>query len=237
VSGSKKASPASATLASLALVAAAPVHASELPELLHKVGLSVARGEAQMKHLDFTERSVDEQRSADGKVLHRMERERRVLQAKGPRRQEILRAVQDGKDLTERARQAASGKTPEEQGNPSPLSPGEQDKYRFETRPADPAHPEWLHLAFAPKGAPSPKLLVGEAWIDPHPAALRRLAFHPSEQNPAEKMEVDVSYDQLLPDTSLPSRMEATIQVERGGFQQVLHSEVTFHFEAAPEGG
>lgn len=236
MSGSKKAGAASATLASLALVAS-PVQAAELPALLHQVGLSVARGEAQVKRLDYLERSVDEQRAADGKVLHRMERERRVLQAKGPRRQEVVRAVQDGKDVTGRARQAAAGKAPEEQGNPSPLSPGEQAKYHFESKPSDAAHPGWLHLAFAPKGAPSPQLLVGEAWIDPKTAALRRLAFHPSAQSPSEKMEVEVSYDQLLEDTTLPSKMEATIQVERGGVRQVLHSEVTFHFEAAPEGG
>lgn len=236
MSGAKKALPGSATLASLALVAAAPVHASELPDLLQKVGLSVARGEAQMKRLDFVERSVDEQRAADGKVLHRMEKERRVLQAKGPRRQEIVRAVQDGKDLTERARRAASGQAPEEQGNPSPLSPSEQARYRFARKPVDPAHPGWIHLAFAPKGAASPELLVGEAWIDPHSAALRRLTFHPSAQKAAEKMEVEVAYDQLVADTSLPSKMEATIQVDRGGFHQVLHSEVTFHFEGGPEG-
>jgi hypothetical protein len=182
------------------------------------------------------ERSVDEQRAADGKVLHRMERSRRVIQADGPRRQEILRAVQDGHDLTEKAQQAARGKAVDEPGNPSPLTPGEQAKYRFALRPPDPAHPEWLHLSFVPKGAPSKTLLEGEAWVDPHTAALRKMAFHPSAQSDAEKMEVVVAYDQLVADTSLPSRMEATIDVDRGGFRQVLHSEVTYHFEAAPDG-
>lgn len=222
---------ASATLASVALVAVAPIRPADLPALLARVGLSVEKADHAMRVLDYTERSVDEQRNEAGKALHRVEKERRVIQSQGKRRQEIRKVVQDGHDLTAPARLAALGQPMDEGAGPNPFMPGEQTKYRFEPLPEDPSHPGWVHLSFAPKATHAPDLLVGEAWIDPASGFLRRLRFHPADDTGPQKMDVTVDYGQLTPECALQSEMEATLEPRGTPVRQTLHSQVTYHFE------
>jgi hypothetical protein len=224
-------SQASATLASLALVAAAPVHAAELPSLLARVGLSVEKADHAMRTLDYVERSVDEQRNETGKALHRVEKERRVIQSSGKRRQEIVSVVQDGHDLTAPARLAALGQAMDDEAGPNPLMPGEQTKYLFTSLPADAADPGWVHVAFKPKDPRAGDLLVGEAWIDPSTGFLRRLRFQPADPTSPQKMDVTVDYAQLALGCALQSKMEATLEPRVEPVRQRLHSQVTYHFD------
>lgn|GEM_PF-4878061 len=227
----RQVSQASATLASLALVAVAPVHAAELPSLLARVGLSVEKADHAMRRLDYVERSVDEQRNEAGKALHRVEKERRVIQSEGKRRQEIVSVVQDGHDLTAPTRLAAMGKQMDDEAGPSPLMPDEQKKYTFSPMPTDAATPGWVHLAFKPRDAHASDLLVGEAWIDPSTGFLRRLRFQPADETAPQKMDVTVEYGQLTPDCALQSKMEATIEPRVEPVRQRLHSQVSYHFD------
>lgn len=228
----KNAARSAGAIASLALVAAAPVQPSDLPALLAKVGAHVEKVEQQVRVLDYVEHSVDEQLSESGEVLHRVEKTRKVVQSEGKRRQEIVKVVQDGQDVTGPARLAAQGQPMDEPGNPHPLLPAEQARYQFELLAPDPAHPHWARVSFAPKGAPSPELMVGEALVDPETGFLRRLRLHPS--NPpfgTEKMDVEVDYDQLTPDGPLQSRMVANIEARMQAVHQRLRSTVTYRFE------
>jgi hypothetical protein len=222
-----------AALASLALIAAAPVQAAELPALLAKVGAHVEAVEKRLKSLDYTERSVDEQRAEDGKVLHKVVKSRKVLQQHGPKKEELQKVVQDGRDITAQVRAMSAGKPlPDDSGSPNPFLPAQQPRYDFSPAPADARHAHWVAIAFKPKGEPQPDQLEGVAWVDPAAAQLRRLSGHPAKLPPgARSMEMEVEYDQLAKDgMALQSKMRATIETEVAGLRQTLHTEVETHF-------
>ncbi|MBC8645712.1 MAG: hypothetical protein H7X85_01005 [Thermoanaerobaculia bacterium] len=189
-------------------VAAVPLPAQDLPALL----------EGLAKHQDavrpvydagFTMTTRTEELDKKGRAESTTESVERITTVNGKQEREIVRAVRDGKDVTQEQRRrraerkAAAAKAGEGSGSRrnltmsvfNPFARDEQAKYRFTLAGADPAVPGGVLIRFEPKGAPSDQTNTGEAVVDTALPAPVRIRYRPSvTKKPIQKIAFDLLF-------------------------------------------
>jgi hypothetical protein len=185
------------------LILAPAVTAQDLASLL----------EGLAKHTDvlkpvydrgFTRTTRIEELDKSGRPESVIETVERVTRNDGREERQLLRAVRDGKDVTEelrqkRAERAASGKSGGQQevsfSAQSPFRRSEQPKYRFSLAGRDPGNPGRVRIAFEPKGQPSEAVVQGEAVVDAAAAVPVLIRFRPSVYpKHVQKMNMELQY-------------------------------------------
>ncbi len=84
----------------------------------------------------------------------------------------IVKSTKDGRDNTATAREEQQKRHAEEKKKKKkdeigiPFEPNEQPKYSFSIAATDPLNPARVRIHFEPKGEPSDKTFIGEAWVD-----------------------------------------------------------------------
>ncbi|MBF5045681.1 hypothetical protein FGE12_24960 [Aggregicoccus sp. 17bor-14] len=139
----------------------------------------------------MTVTSVTEERDGKGRVTHTYERVRRISEQEGKRTSAVLRAVDDGKDVTAlRRREAEERETkegPEKKEDDKgmsfelPFTAENQPRHRFSVVGPDARDPRLLVVHFEPAGERDPAVMEGEALVDPTSGQVRRLRFRPSK--------------------------------------------------------
>lgn len=148
----------------------------------------------------------------------------RVSHVDGVEKDELVKEVKDGKDVTEdeKKKQAdaekkkddgkagAKKKDDDDDGDfdASPFASRTQSQYVYTAKGHDADRPDLLHVHFEPKKA-STKLMAGEAWVDEASASVRHLEVHPSI-NPTFVQKLEIRMDMTFDPEhgNLPSKME-----------------------------
>ena len=212
----------------LFLAGAAPLPAQDLPALLE--GLA-SHQEAVRPVYDagYTMTARTEELDKTGRAESTMETVERVTNVNGKRERELVRAVRDGKDVTEEQRRrraerkAAAEKDGEGSGSRgnltltvfNPFAREEQAKYRFTLAGPDPAVPGSVRIRFEPKGAPSDKSYSGEAVVDSAGQAPVRIRYRPSViKKPIQKIAFELLF--AAPSARGPVLSSLSIEGEGG---------------------
>jgi hypothetical protein len=134
---------------------------------------------------------------------------------------ELRRFVRDGKDslAEEKARrEKASAKSSGKEDSSSrsfrvssPFTADGLPRYRFTITGPDPQDSALLLVAFAPRGAASPELFIGEASVDPVSGTARWIRLRPSK-NPRHvtRMDVEMVYGLEAPGGPALSRVKVS---------------------------
>lgn len=192
---------AAALLAVFARLAAGPATPGEdLDALLRRLTEHSARVQALSKS-GVTMTTASEQLDGKGAVESRSESVERRFEKDGVEITELRRFVRDGKDALAQEnerREKASAKSSEKGDSSSrsfrvssPFTADGLSRYRFTITGPDPKDSALLLVAFAPRGAASPELFVGEASVDPVSGTARWIRMRPSK-NPRHVTQMDV---------------------------------------------
>jgi hypothetical protein len=190
-------------LALLPLLAALPAQAREpapaaggagtdLPALLQRIGESTPGMDYLVKERvrEMTVTSRTEERDGKGRVTHTYERVRRMRHEDGKQTSELLRALDDGRDVTAERRAEAQKRAAEQQdaakkeGGLSfelPFTKENQARHRFTVLGPDAQDGRLLRVGFEPAGERDPQVMVGEALVDSQSGQVRQLRFRPSK--------------------------------------------------------
>jgi hypothetical protein len=181
---------AAALLAAAPLVALAPAARADepdLPALLKRLGAHAEAARRAGESISMTCTDRQEEIDGDGKVKGWYEAVSRVTRAGGREVEEIKRATEDGKDVTEEARKELAEKSAGKGDKGAtitvkmPFRPEEQGKYAFTLKGPAPGDPSKLLIHFAPAGKPATELLVGHALVDPVKGEVLKMTSRPSK--------------------------------------------------------
>ena len=134
----------------------------------------------------MTVTSRTEERDGEGRVTHTYERVRRLRHEDGKQTSELLRALDDGRDVTAE-RRAAAQQSDEAKKKDSglsfelPFTKENQARHRFTVLGPDAQDGGLLRVGFEPAGERDPQVMVGEALVDPQSGQVRQLRFRPSK--------------------------------------------------------
>lgn len=187
-------------LALLVLLAALPARAREpaplaggtdLAALLARIGESTPGMGYLVKERvqEMTVTSLTEERDGKGRVTHTYERVRRMREQDGEQTSELLRAVDDGQDVTARRREEAARRDAEGKGKQAekgvafelPFTKENLPRHRFTVLGRDAQDASKLRLGFEPAGERDPTVMVGEALVDAASGRVLQLRFRPSK--------------------------------------------------------
>ncbi len=231
-------------VSALLLVLAAAPNAA----LVERLTAHADRLEALTKNASMTMTVRGEELDGDGKPKSTFERVTRQTVKEGQSSQELLKAVEDGRDVTEERRreQAEKGKKKEEgdqKGRKSvsigaalPFGKKEVEKYEYALLAPSQANPGLVRIAFKPRGAKSGELMIGDALVDPEKGELVRLSMRPSK-NPrfVDHLVIELEFGAITPAGRALSRLDARGD---GGFLLIhkwFHVETLFSdFEVEP---
>ena len=162
--------------------APAPAPAVDLGPLLQRLAEAERAREARAENRTMEVTTVSEELDGKGQPEKRTETVVRRTVKEGKATSELVRVLEDGKDVTEakrakfeeRQREAArkgqkarGGGTRGVRLEASPFAPDEQPRYQFEPRPARPSDPAGhQRIALRPRGKPEEGMLQGEAVVD-----------------------------------------------------------------------
>ncbi|HET9452565.1 MAG TPA: hypothetical protein VFO83_16865 [Aggregicoccus sp.] len=236
----------------LLVLLALPAHAQQqvdLPALLQRLG----QGTPGMGYLvqqrlqSMTVTSLTEERDGGGRVTHTRERVQRMAERDGRRASELVRARDDGRDVTaqQRAEAERRGTEQAQKADPSssfelPFTPENQPRHRFSVVGPDAQDPSKLRLRFEPADEPGQQVMQGEALVDPERGHVLQLRFRPS-QFPSllvDRMDVEMDF-RAHPDVG--AVVDRIVVDWEGGllfFKKRGRSAVTFSdvvFKPAPE--
>ena len=200
---------------------AAPADA-DLPSVLAKLGQKIVTQKQQLENVDVTVTGKQEELDSKGKVEHVTESVVKTTHANGQTTREVLKATQDGNDITDQMKKQFSGKPDDDQARAeNPFDPELQAAYKF-TRVSDPSSTEWK-VHFEPI-QPGTMRIRGDAWIDPTTADLVRLTAEPVER-PAhmDRAELTEEFGQKSPWGNLRSKL--TMYAE-GSIMWIIHRRV-----------
>jgi hypothetical protein len=178
-----------AVRALLLILLALPAHAEQpaqvdLRALLQRIaqqtpGMSYL---VQQRLQAMTVTSVSEELDGQGRATHTWERVRRMAEQDGKQASELLRAVDDGKDVTAQKRGAEQAQHGDKASSfELPFTPENQPRHRFSIIGPDAQDPSKLRLRFEPAAAPGPQVMQGEALVDPERGHVLQLRFRPSK--------------------------------------------------------
>jgi hypothetical protein len=165
----------------------------DLPTLLEHIGRNTpGMGYLVKERLQaMTVTSRTEERDGDGRVTHTYERVRRMSEQGGKQTSELVRAVDDGQDVTarrrEEAHQRAADQKDGEKGDDKglsfelPFTKENQARHRFTVLGPDAQDGRLLRVGFEPAGERDPQVMVGEALVDAQSGQVRQLRFRPSK--------------------------------------------------------
>jgi hypothetical protein len=202
-------------LLSLPVFAEAPPLAELLPRL---AAAEQAREQRRQGRITLAT-TVWEELDDEGKTKSRLESLERSVWSGDKRSSEVVRATQDGQDITGKMRERREKEVKEQAESKEkhfsfdhlPFSSREQARYRFELRGADSQRPHLLRIAFSPKDGKSPDGLVGEALVDGTRAELLRMTTRPSKlPKLADKVDIALEFDASTADGRDLSRILAT---------------------------
>ena len=164
-----------------------------LTPLLQKVGQREAVKAQALESVTVTVKGTQQELDGHGRVQHTTETVVKTTHENGKRVNTLVRAVQDGKDISAQVKKRMEGETADGESyrTEDPFSPELQADYRFATVP-DPKSPNLVKIHFAPL-KPAPERMVGDAWVDPPSGELVRLvaapAIPPSHMDRAQLVE------------------------------------------------
>jgi hypothetical protein len=183
-----------------------PASANEDPlaELLPRLAAAEQAREQRRQGRTTLATTVWEELDDEGKTKSRLESVERNEWREGKRASTVVRATQDGEDVTGKVREQrakeqkdrAESKEKQFQLDYLPFSPREQGRYRFEVKGPDSRQPHLLRIAFAPKDGKSPDGLVGEALVDGSRGELLRISTRPTQlPKLADKVDITLEFD------------------------------------------
>ena len=190
----------------LFLLLSLPAFADEDPlaELLPRLAAAEQAREQRRQGRTTLATTVWEELDDEGKTKSRLESVERNEWREGKRASTVVRATQDGKDITGKVREQrakeekarAERKEKHFQLDYLPFSPREQGRYRFEVKGPDSRRHHLLRIAFAPKDGESPDGLVGEALVDGSRGELLRISTRPTQlPKLADKVDITLEFD------------------------------------------
>lgn len=205
----------------LLLLAAAPD-----PALVQRLTAHSDRLEALMRNASMTMTVKGEELDGDGKPKSTFESVSRLTVQGGQSSQELVKAVENGRDVTEerRLKRAERKKEKEkekqegdEKGRKSvsigavlPFGSEEVAKYEFALLAPSKANPDLVRLAFKPRGEKSDKLMIGDALVDPEKGELVRLSMRPSKNARfVDHLVMELEFDAVTPAGRALSRLDA----------------------------
>ena len=178
----------------LLLLLALPARAEQPQVDLSALLQRIAAGTPGMGYLvqqrlqSMTVTSVSEELDAQGRATHTWERVRRMAEQDGKQESELLRAVDDGQDVTAHKRAEAERRDAEQakHGDKAssfelPFTPENQPRHRFSMVGPDAQDPTKLRLRFEPASELGPQVMQGEALVDPRSGHVLQLRFSPSK--------------------------------------------------------
>ncbi|MFY0572980.1 hypothetical protein F0U62_08585 [Cystobacter fuscus] len=176
-----------------------------LAELLPRLAAAEQAREQRRQGRTTLATTVWEELDDEGKTKSRLESVERNEWRGGKRASSVVRATQDGQDVTEKVREQrvkeekarAESKEKQFQLDYLPFSAREQGRYRFEVKGPDSRRPNLLRIAFAPKeGSKCPDGLVGEALVDGSRGELLRISTRPTQlPKLADKVDITLEFD------------------------------------------
>ena len=177
----------------------------DLPTLLRQLAANTPDTEQLLEHRlsTFTMTSVAEELDGKGRVKHSKTRVTRVRDTGGKRVAELLRAQDDGRDVTEKVRRelAERGADEDRKKNekglsfPVPFTAESQPLHRFQLVGRDAKDPSKVRIRFWPAGRKGEDVMIGEALVDPAAGMLHSLKFRPSKYPSSFIDRLDISMD------------------------------------------
>jgi hypothetical protein len=189
-----------AVITGFTLLASPPAGADavDLPALLKRLATYSASLSRNDDTVDRTCTDRQEKLDGDGKVSTWVERVTRITHPGGREVKELVKATQDGKDVTAEWKAKDAEKKKGDAGAgvdaKNPFDAAEQGKYQFTIKGPAPNDPSKLLLYFAPKGKASTNLVIGHALVDPAKGELLKSTFRPSEY-PSMVSEASLEWD------------------------------------------
>jgi hypothetical protein len=169
-------------LAVLCSTAALAEPDAQLEAVLQELGQKLATQKQMLANVDVTITGKQEELDKKGNVEHVTETVVKTTHQDGHATREIVKATQDGNDITDTMRKQVSHDEKNNSGDDAraenPFETALQPHYRFSRVPE--AGPAWK-VHFEPKDG-GPTRMVGDAWIDPATADLVRLTAVPLEK-------------------------------------------------------
>lgn len=168
---------------------------------MQKLAAQTARVDAATERGAFTLHVKAEERDKQGKVTSTTEEVQRIRHQDGRAQIEVVRAVKNGKDMTdlerrETARQQSKGKKPPKGRMDSPFAADQQASYAFTFVPA--SAPHTARIQFTPRVSPTEKLYRGQAQVDTEAGAVLSIKMSPAKL-PSHADRVDISLDFAAP--------------------------------------
>lgn len=188
--------------------APAAVPEDVLTELLPRLAATEARLQALYDASTFVVRSTSTKSDSLGKKKERSEVETRMFVHDGKPWEEIVRYVDDGRDVTEsrnekRQKELASGKRTRKDAMPfsSPFTEARQKRHRFRDLGAVEQSETLRRIAFSPKkGKKGDETSRGEAIVDLARGAIVSMTLEPSDLPPfADEAEIRLEMNNETP--------------------------------------
>lgn len=177
----------------------------DLPALLRQLARNTPDSERLLEErlASFTMTSVVEELDGKERVKHTKKRVTQVRRVGARRVSQLLRAEDDGKDVTERVRReiAERGADEDRKKNekglsfPVPFTAESQPLHRFQLAGSDPRDPSKLRIRFWPAGRKGQDVMIGEGLVDPQTGMLHSLHFRPSQYPSSLIDRLDVSME------------------------------------------
>lgn len=183
--------------------------------LLERLAAHDLRARETRKRLVANIAIVGEELDSRGRPSRRTETLVRVAYRGDREITEIVRATEDGKDVTDAAREkqrsSGSAKGGQEPSPPmkvdSPFAGEEQGKYAFEVLEVDAATSR-ARIRFSPRGEPRPELWTGEAVVDVRQGQLVSMSSRPSKPPRfVDSLSLDVELGIEVEGTRMPSKV------------------------------
>jgi len=201
----------------LAFLSAGFCAAAEPPDdLLKKLAEHDARMDRIDKEGSFAIEAKSEELKLGGEVKHTLEIWMRVTHQGGKRVQLLVKALKDGKDVTEERRKRDDPLGDSKRTEISPFPANVQAQYAFKSLGPEKSDASLLRIHFEPKGTYTEDLLIGEAVVDPRAGEVVRISSRPSDYpSNLDRLNVDIQYDQK---TVLGRALSRISREGEGGF-------------------
>lgn len=170
--------------------------------------------------VSITAKDIDKK----GNVKSTTEEVEKVRHDGGDTQIEVVRAVKDGKDITQEQREQVAAqqekrkhdKKKQDEGKlQSPFAREQQPHYNFWT--LGPAGDHRLRIGFAPSSSPTPQTYRGEAIVDTTDGAPVSMKFSPAKMPPhADRVDISLEYAQ-------PGHMLSKMVVDGEGSFLFMH--------------
>jgi hypothetical protein len=178
----------------------------DLPALLRTLARNTPDSERLLEERisAFTMTSLSEELDKKGRVKHAKLRVTRVREQNGQRVALLLKATDDGKDVTEKKRKELDDKARDEDRKknekglsfPVPFTAESQPLHHFQLVGPDPRDPSLVRIRFWPAGRKGEDVMIGEARVDPAAGVVRSLSFRPSKypSSLVDRLDIDMTF-------------------------------------------